>query len=158
MNVGAELAALFERDLTRLAQEVHAFPSTEALWKTAPGVQNSAGNLVLHLEGNLREYIGRQIGGLAYVRQRRQEFSQTGLAAAELIARIEPLQQTIPSMLLSLSNDNLARTYPQDVLGKPLSTSQFLIHVHGHFNYHLGQIDYLRRMLTQGLPVDFVQL
>ncbi len=68
MSIAGGLAALFTRDLTRLIQELQAFPSDDILWQRAPGVKNSAGNLVLHLEGNLREFIGRQLGHVAYIR------------------------------------------------------------------------------------------
>ena len=80
MSLSIELTALFSRDLERVAQEVTAFPSDEALWQTMSGVTNSAGNLALHLEGNIREYIGRQIGGIAYQRERPFEFSATATA------------------------------------------------------------------------------
>ena len=73
-----ELAALYKRDLTRVIQEVQAFPDEASLWRIAPGVTNSAGNLVLHLEGNLREYIGRQLGGVAYTRRVRWSFRRVG--------------------------------------------------------------------------------
>ena len=158
MNLGTELAALFRRDLMRLAQEVEQFPDDATLWNTAPGIRNSAGNLTLHLEGNLREYIGRQLGGVTYARNRKQEFSATGLARAELKERIEALASSIPKVISGLSGADWESVYPEQVLGIPLSTAQFLIHLHGHFNYHLGQIDYLRRVLTQGGAVDFAQL
>ncbi len=64
--LATELSALFVRDLERLIQELQAFPDTASVWKTAPGVTNAAGTLALHLEGNLREYIGRQLGQIAY--------------------------------------------------------------------------------------------
>lgn len=75
MSIAIELAALVRRDLTRLLQQLQAFPNEAALWQTVPGISNSAGNLVLHLDGNLREYVGRQLGGLPYQRQRNLEFS-----------------------------------------------------------------------------------
>lgn len=143
-----ELAALFARDLMRLIQQLRAFPDTESLWKIAPGVTNSAGNLALHLEGNLREYIGRHLGNLPYTRQRPLEFSEKGLTAADVIARIEQVHETIPGVIRSLSSAALDAQYPENVLGVPISTRQFLVHLQGHLNYHLGQIDYLRRITT----------
>ena len=80
MTTAGGLAALFSRDLTRLVQELQAFPSDESLWERAPGVKNSAGNLVLHLEGNLREFVGRQLGQVAYKRARDQEFAPNGVS------------------------------------------------------------------------------
>lgn len=155
---GTELAALFRRDLTRLAQELRAFPDEGPLWTKPPGIANSIGNLVLHLEGNLREYIGRQLGGVPYQRQRDLEFSQTGLTLDNLRARVEPLATLIPDILAGLSDADLNRLYPEKPFGSPISTAQYLVHVNGHLNYHLGQIDYLRRILTASGAVDFVQL
>ena len=143
-----ELAALFARDLTRLRQEIAAFPDEDAIWATAPGVTNSAGTLVLHLEGNLREYVGRQIGGLTYQRDRPAEFSRRGVPQAELVARAERLHADIPPVIRALPPDALERLYPEVVLGIPVSTAQFLAHLLGHLNYHLGQMDYLRRVTT----------
>jgi hypothetical protein len=81
--LASELAALFSRDITRLIQELQAFPDTASLWKTQPGVTNSAGNLALHLEGNLREYIGRQLGHVDYTRDRPAEFGRKDVEQAE---------------------------------------------------------------------------
>ncbi len=157
-NLWSEIAELYRRDLTRMAQEVAAFPDDEALWRVMPGVTNSAGNLVLHLEGNLREYLGRQLAGVDYARNRKQEFSQRGLSGAELSARIDALKQTIPAIVEALPPEDFAKLYPQNVFGKPITTGQFVIHLHGHFSWHLGQIDYLRRVLTEGGALDLAQL
>lgn len=146
----SELAALFARDLTRLAQEIDAFPDEASVWATRPGFTNSAGTLTLHLEGNLREYIGRQLGQVPYKRDRPAEFSTRGVPRAELLARVTRLREDIPAVLTSLQADALDATYPEVVLGVPLTTRQFLVHLHGHFNYHLGQIDCLRRVTTSG--------
>ena len=145
MSLSIELAALFSRDLERVAQEVAAFPSDEALWQTASGVTNSAGNLALHLDGNLREFIGRQLGGVAYTRDRPFEFTATGLTRAEVAARINSVREIIAPALAAASMDAV---FPENVLGPPLTTRQFLLHLLGHLNYHLGQIDYLRRVNT----------
>lgn len=152
------MAALFRRDLTRLMQELQAFPDEETLWQTAPGITNCAGNLALHLEGNLREFIGRQLGGITYQRQREQEFNQKNLLASELIARTEDLRQVIPSVIAALPPEALEATYPVDVFKKQMSTHQFLIHLQGHLNWHLGQIDYLRRFLTKNSAIELAAL
>lgn len=146
--LSTELATLFARDLTRLLQEVRAFPDDGALWATTPGVSNAAGTLALHLEGNLREFIGHQLGRIDYTRDRPLEFSQRGVPQAELIARIAVVRDMVPRVIAELSGERLDALYPEEVLGAPISTRQFLIHLNGHLNYHLGQIDYLRRMTT----------
>lgn len=143
-----ELAALFARDLARLLQELEAFPDSASLWHTASGMTNAAGTLALHLEGNLREYIGRQLGHVDYTRDRPLEFSKRGLEQQDLIARIEAVREMVPRVIGSLSDQVLAATYPEQVLGVPMTTRQFLIHLSGHLDYHLGQIDYLRRFTT----------
>ena len=148
MTVASALAPLFRRDLTRLGQQIRAFPSEAALWQTLPGVTNAAGNLSLHLEGNLREYVGRHLGNLPYVRNRPLEFRATGIAKQELARRIEELSRSIPAVIEGLSAEQMEREFPEVVLEVPTSTQQFLIHLHGHLNCHLGQVDYLRRALT----------
>lgn len=144
----SELAALFARDLRRLQQEIAAFPDTGALWATGPGVTNAAGTLALHLEGNLREYVGRQLGGHVFARDRPREFSARGLPQGEIVARIDAITASIPPVIAALSETALDAVYPEDVLGAPMPTRQFLVHLLGHLNYHLGQIDYLRRLTT----------
>jgi hypothetical protein len=158
MTLQEGLAKLFTRDLTRLVQELRAFPDDETLWRHAPGVKNSAGNLVLHLEGNLREYIGRQLGQVSYTRVRDREFSATGLSRQEMIERMEQVKELVASVVSALSDRDLDAVYPERVLEAPLSARDFLIHLHGHINFHLGQIDYLRRILTEGSAVAFAGL
>ncbi len=148
MTTAQEIAALFRRDLLRLREEVEAFGDESAcLWTVLPGVANSAGNLALHLEGNLREFIGRQLGGIAYVRERPLEFATKDLELSDIAARISSLETSIPGVISNLTDEALAATYPENVLREPLSTRHFLIHLYGHLNYHLGQIDYLRRII-----------
>lgn len=146
--LASELAALFARDIARLIQELQAFPDTASVWKTAPGVTNAAGTLALHLEGNLREYIGRQLGQIAFKRDRPLEFSARGVERDELIARLEAAKAQIPTVISALSDAQLDAIYPENVIGKPITTRQFLVHLEGHLNYHLGQVDYLRRITT----------
>ncbi|MBI2681484.1 MAG: DinB family protein [Candidatus Solibacter usitatus] len=153
-----ELAELFRRDLTRLMQELQAFNDEEALWRISPGVSNSAGNLTLHLEGNLREYIGRQLGRVPYTRQRSLEFSLRDIPAAELTQRIEAVKELVPGIVAGLTPAELQSTYPEMVFGAPISTLQLLLSLYGHLNYHMGQIDYLRRVLTGGAKIEFAGL
>lgn len=148
MNIATGLAELLRRDITRLVQQLEAFPGEETLWKTAPGVTNSAGNLLLHLEGNLREFVGRLLGNVPYTRERDREFSNTGIPAAQLKARLTELADMIPRVTAGLTDATLESEYPHQVLGKAMPTHQFLIHLLGHLNYHMGQIDYARRLFT----------
>jgi hypothetical protein len=156
--ISSELAGLFGRDIARLIQELRAFPDTESIWKTVPGVSNAAGTLALHLEGNLREYIGRQLGQIDFTRDRPLEFSARGVARDELIARLDAVRASIPDVIAALSGAQLDATYPENVLKTPLSTRQFLMHLLGHLNYHLGQVDYLRRCVTGHGAIELATL
>jgi uncharacterized damage-inducible protein DinB len=149
VSTANELASLFRRDLARLSKQIDAFTNDDALWQTVPGVLNAAGNLALHIEGNLREFVGRQLGNLPYQRNRALEFSAKGLSRDELGARLVELRQSIPAVIAELSEEQLEREYPEVVLEAPMTTREFLIHLYGHLNWHLGQVDYLRRILAQ---------
>jgi DinB superfamily len=156
--LATELAALYVRDLGRLVQELRAFPDTPSLWRAAPGVTNAAGTLALHLEGNLREYVGKQLGQIAYTRDRPREFSARDIEQAELVSRIEALRDAIPKVIGALSPERLDATCPEPFDGSSISTRQFLIHLSGHLNYHLGQIDYLRRVTTGDGAISLASL
>ena len=158
MGEAIELAALFRRDLGRLVQEVEAFSAENALWETRPGVTNSAGNLALHIEGNLRDFVGRQLGGLDYLRQREVEFSAREVPAAELIRRLNEVQEMVYGTVALLTTAQLEEVYPMNVLGVEISTRQFLLHLYGHLSFHLGQVDYLRRIVTGEGALKFVRL
>jgi hypothetical protein len=147
MSTANDLASLFRRDLERLIHQIESFPSDESLWQVLPGVTNAAGNLALHIEGNLREYVGRQLGQLTYVRNRELEFNARGLSRSEVGARLTEVMHSIPSVIENLSDEQMERDYPEVVLDAATSTKQFLIHLYGHLNWHLGQVNYLRRIL-----------
>jgi len=149
MSITNELAALFRRDLAKFAKQIESFPTDELLWQTLPGVINPAGNLALHIEGNLSEFVGRQLGGLPYQRNRDLEFSSKEGSRADLSARLTKLSESIPAVIEALNAEQLEKEYPQVVLDRPMSTSEFLIHLYGHLNWHLGQLDYLRRLLIE---------
>jgi len=148
MSTSHDLARLYRRELTRLRQQIEAFPNDETLWQTLPGITNPAGNLVLHLEGNLREYIGRQLGKLPYQRTRDLEFNTKGLSQRDLLVRIDELHKTIPPVIEGLTHEQMDAQYPEQVLGVPMTVQMFVIHLCGHLNWHLGQIDYVHRILT----------
>ena len=158
MALAPELAALFERDLTRLVQQLQAFTDQDPIWQCPGGMTNSPGNLALHLEGNLREYIGRLLGEVPYARMRDQEFVTKGIHQTEIVRRLEEVRRLVSGVIAALSDEQLDARFPEDVLGVPLPTRQFLIHLNGHLNYHLGQIDSMRRILTSGTAVDYARL
>ena len=82
------LISLFERDLNKLITEVELYKNEENLWIVENNITNSAGNLTLHLIGNLNTFIGKEIGKTAYIRDRDLEFSQKNVSRIELIQKI----------------------------------------------------------------------
>ncbi|HEV7706071.1 MAG TPA: DinB family protein [Gemmatimonadaceae bacterium] len=149
MSFAKDLASLFARDLSRLAEQLRAFSTDDAFWETPPGITNSAGTLSLHLDGNLREYIGRQLGGVSYTRDRPSEFSARGVSRDVLIARISELCELIPSIVASLSETQIEAIYPEQLFDAPMTTGEFLLHLYGHLNWHRGQLDYVRRIVAR---------
>ena len=144
-----ELITIFERDLYKLKQEVAAFQSEENLWKTTGNVTNSAGNLALHLTGNLNHYVGHLLGNTGYVRDRASEFGSKLIPSEELISGIDQVSETVTQTLRNLHEEDLSRPYPEQVFGYEMTTSFMLIHLSTHLSYHLGQINYLRRVLEK---------
>ena len=140
------LAELFERDLLKLRDEITNFKDEANIWRKADGITNPAGTLVLHLLGNLNFTIGTQIGGTGYVRNREQEFSLTGVPREKLIADIDSTIEVAKTSLQLINQSKLEETYPLEFMGQK-STAWYLTMLHGHLNYHLGQVNYLRRIL-----------
>ncbi len=145
-----ELLSLFIRDLTKIKTEIEAYRNEKTLWKTDKDILNSAGNLCLHLAGNLNTYIGAQLGNSGYVRQRDLEFSLKDVPRSELIQKVEKTIDVIHYTFDKLTEEGLAKEYPIEPLGYKMTTGYFLIHLYGHLSYHLGQINYHRRLLDAG--------
>lgn len=141
------LAALFKRDLTKLYTEIEQYNSEEKLWITEQSIANSAGNLCLHLVGNLKTYIGAELGGFAYTRNRELEFSLKGVPKAELLAMVAETRTIVDETLRTLPATSLQQEYPLLVFTEKTSTEYLLIHLVAHLSYHLGQINYHRRLL-----------
>lgn len=158
MSLSSDLAALFQRDLTKLLQQLRACAEANVLWECPPGITNSCGNLILHLEGNLREYVGRLLGNVPYQRQRDEEFSRKDATLEAMAAGIEDLIRMVPSVIGQLSDVQLQAILPDNPLNAAISAQLFLIHLSGHLNYHLGQIDYLRRVLTREPAIPYAHL
>lgn len=146
-----ELIKIFSRDLDRLRNELQLFQHEANLWRTTGSVKNSAGNLSLHLIGNLNTYIGKNIGGSGYIRDRDAEFSLKDVSRTTLLQHIEETKATISTSLRLLTPEQLDAQYVEPVLGFEMTNSFFLVHLAAHFSYHLGQINYLRRILEPSL-------
>ncbi len=141
------MAELFTRDLERVKQEIALYSDEALLWSVKGSVGNSPGNLCLHIIGNLNHFIGAVLGGSDYVRHRDREFSDKNVPRFEMLTALDATKLMINNVLTGLSAEQLEQDYPIELFGKPMTTSWFLVHLHSHLNYHLGQINYHRRLI-----------
>ena len=142
------LTELFIRDLTKLKDEINAYADESKLWMTAKEINNSAGTLCLHLVGNLKHFLGATLGNTGFVRDRDAEFTQKNVPRAELVKGIDEAIAAVKTTLDLLDEQDLAKPYPIDFYKKQGSTAFYLLHFSSHLNYHLGQINYHRRLLS----------
>ena len=141
------LQKIFKRDLEKLKQEIASYRDESNLWKVDKNIANSSGNLCLHLVGNLNAYIGAEIGKTGYVRNRDLEFSMKSIPQIQLVKMIENTIGFVEEGLSKLNANDLEKEYPLLVFNEKTSTGYFLIHLTVHLGYHLGQINYHRRLL-----------
>lgn len=143
------LKTLFSRDLKRLRAEIEQYSSEENLWKVEGSIANSAGNLCLHLIGNLNTYIGKELGNTNYVRNRDVEFSLKGVPKKELLQKIDDTIAVVNKSLQGLDESSLMQAYPILVFDQKTTTEFLLVHLATHLTYHLGQINYHRRLIDK---------
>ncbi|HRG79126.1 MAG TPA: DUF1572 family protein [Cyclobacteriaceae bacterium] len=141
------LNKIIQRDLQKLKSEIESYKVESNLWRIEKTISNSAGNLCLHLVGNLNTYIGATLGQTGYVRDRDAEFSLKNIPRKELIQKIEDTISVVSKVLPTLDDDTIQKEYPLLVLKEKTSTEYFLIHLTTHLGYHLGQVNYHRRLL-----------
>lgn len=141
------LVKLYRRDLEKLKAELLQYQDERNLWRTDKNIANSAGNLSLHLVGNLNTYIGANLGNSGYIRHRDLEFSLKNIPRETLIANIDDTIRVIGETLPQLTLAQLEDEYPTVATMEASNTEYFLVHLLGHLNYHLGQINYHRRLL-----------
>jgi uncharacterized damage-inducible protein DinB len=143
------VAAILDRDLQALAREVEAYADEGALWQLPEGATNSAGTLVLHLVGNVQHFLGARLGGTSFVRDRSAEFSARGVPRAALLRQIEAARSAVRAAAQRVTDETLKLDFPEVVGGMRVTTGEYLIHLVSHFDYHLGQVDYHRRLVTR---------
>ena len=142
------LEEIYIQDLSKLKDEIAAFKEDANLWRTVNGITNPAGVLTKHLLGNLNFTIGASVGKNGCVRNREYEFAVSTETREELVGQIEKTIEVIKASLAGLTQADLDATYPVEFMGQK-STAFYLTFFHGHFRYHLGQVNYLRRILEQ---------
>ena len=141
------LKSLYVRDLNKLKQEIMLYTNEQNIWRSDKNILNPAGNLCLHLVGNLNAYIGAELGHSGYVRNRPGEFSLKDVPRQQLVEMIDNTINAVEKALDNLTAEQLEADYPQVVLDSTVSTAYFLLHLATHLGYHLGQVNYHRRLL-----------
>lgn len=136
------------RDLDALRREVDAYPDDASLWEERPGLPNSAGTLVLHLAGNLQHFLGTVFGKTSYVRDRDAEFARRGVSRDEMRRDIDAAKAAVKAGLAALRPEQLEDEYPLEVAKRRVRNGDYLVHLATHLSYHLGQVDYHRRVVT----------
>jgi len=144
------LQKLYVRDLNKLKQELESYKDETNIWKIDKEIANTTGNLCLHLVGNLNTYIGATLGQSGYLRNRDAEFSLKNVPRKELIEKVEATIEMIQKVMPTVSEVSLSQEYPMLVLAEKTSTEYFLVHLAAHLGYHLGQVNYHRRLLDNG--------
>lgn len=146
-----------QRELRALRRELDAYPDDASLWAVPPGITNSAGTLLLHLAGNLQHFVGRHLGGTSYVRNRDAEFSRRAVSRAEILRELDAAAAALDAGFARLTAVGLASNFPEPIAGMTFTTGDWLVHLVAHLGYHLGQIDYHRRIvLGDSTTVDAV--
>lgn len=141
------LQELYNRDLKKLKQEIELYSRDSTLWKIENTIKNSGGNLCLHLIGNLKTYIGNGLAQIGYVRDREFEFSGKFVSRENLYVQIEQTIKIVNQGLGNISDKQLSENFPMLIWENETEMAFTLIHLHSHLNYHLGQINYHRRIL-----------
>jgi DinB family protein len=142
------LGGVLDRDLAALERSISAYPDDATLWVLPGGLANSGGTLALHLVGNLEYLIGAVLGRTGYVRDRAAEFAIRGLSRRDLVEKVRRVRAIVGQVLPTLTNQDFDREYPIVVVGCRLATGDFLLHLVAHLGYHLGQLDYHRRVVS----------
>lgn len=142
------LIKIFDRDLEKLKSEIKLFEKEENLWLVNGDIKNSAGNLALHLCGNLKHYVGHSIGGSSYIRERDKEFSLKNVTRLDILRNIEETKSVVLSTLKMLDDSKLKEIFSEKISIGKVEIGFLLIHLIAHLNYHLGQINYIRRLFV----------
>lgn len=141
------LKTIFKRDLLKVKSEIESYKNESVIWHYEKGISNSAGNLCLHLVGNLNAYIGVGLGKTGYVRARDLEFSLKNIPRTKLLTMIDDTVKVVETSLDKLTDEQLRDNFPIKIWENETEMGYTLIHLAAHLNYHLGQMNYHRRLL-----------
>ena len=142
------LRTMLQRELASVRKSIEAYPDEKSIWAERPGLPNSGGTLALHLAGNLQHYYGALLGETGYVRQRDLEFSRRGVPRKELLAGLDAARLAIDAGMKAVTPERLTDPYPEQLGGHTLTVGEVIFDMESHLAFHLGQLDYHRRVVT----------
>jgi uncharacterized damage-inducible protein DinB len=136
---------LFDENSARIKKCLGKLSIEQIWWKANPN-SNSIGNLILHMNGNVRQWILTGIDGQKDIRQRQSEFEQDKqLDHKTLFLILDRLENDTRSAMSRISTSELLRKRPVQIYNE--TGISILIHVTEHFSYHTGQIAFITKML-----------
>jgi len=138
-------SARYLRDVycPRLARALETLPNDDLWWRPHAGVI-SFGTILLHLEGNVRQWILSGVGGAADARDRAAEFAaQDGPSGPELLQRLKATVEAAATVIESLDEAALAREH--QIQGYDVSAADAIYHVVEHFSWHVGQAAWIAK-------------
>jgi uncharacterized damage-inducible protein DinB len=157
--MSSSVHTMIDRELAALRRSVEAYRADADLWATPPGIANSGGNLVLHLAGNLQYFFGAVLAKTGYQRDRPAEFSRRDVSRDELLSEIDAASAAVAQGLNRLTDASLREPFPEQVGGRTVTNGDWIVHLAAHLAYHLGQVDYHRRIVSgDGRTVDAVSV
>jgi len=142
-----QLTEFYLRDITKLREEILLYNNESDLWVLKGDVKNSAGTLTLHLIGNLKHFIGAQLGNTGYIRNREKEFADRNVPRENMLKEIDEVILMLKKVLPALKDADLDKEYPIEFLGAKRTIGYILLMLSIHLGYHLGQVNYHRRLI-----------
>ena len=142
------VAGILTRELRTLEREIEAYATDEQIWQPHPSLPNTGGTLALHAAGNLLHFVGAVLGETGYVRDRDAEFNRRGVARDEILAGLRTARDVVSATLARLPASRLDEWYPLPIVNRRVRTGEYLVHLATHLAYHVGQVDYHRRLIT----------
>ncbi|MEZ4970426.1 MAG: DUF1572 family protein [Flavobacteriaceae bacterium] len=137
---------LYKTEIEKLKNEIELYKDEGTLWVIDKEIANSAGHLCLHLIGNLNHFIVFGFGKIGYLRDRELEFNSDDVPREHLVDSISETAAIVDKVLRNTTEENLQSDYPISKFEDRTSIEFVLVHLLAHLTYHIGQINYHRRI------------
>lgn len=148
-KLSLSVATIFERDLKKVIHELNQVQEEKSLWILDGSINNTAGNLALHIAGAVNHFIGAVLGKNGYIRNRAREFEEKNVPKDDIISKLNQAVNVVIEVMPRLTEADMEKEFPEKIGGNTFTIGFFLVHLVSHINYHLGQINYHRRILEK---------